>query len=137
MKDFIVLTAILPLLMAFIMQFTVDYRGLEEVQTIQNVVYTVKETAKEEGGFSEELINKIKNDISEKLGISSEQVRVSVATPEGKVGRFDDNRNINYRVEVELSEVMAAAHLFGISSKDNKRTYVIDSYTASEYVGGY
>lgn len=137
MKDFIVMMGILPILIAFIMQFAVDYRNYEEVQTIQSVVYTAKETAKQEGGFSNELQAKIKSDIASRLSINQENVDIVVEEKAGEVGRFDDDRNIHYRVEVKIDEIMAAGKLFGISKKDNCRIYVIDSYTASEYVGCY
>lgn len=137
MKDFIVLTAIVPILMVFVMQFVADYRGLEEVQIIQSVVYTEKETAKEEGGFSEESVASIKAGIADRLGLEPEAVVVTTESEAGSVGRYDNDRNIHYLVRVELPDVMAGASMFGISAADNTRTYVIDSYTASEYVGCY
>jgi len=133
MKDFIVLMAILPLLLLFMLQFGTDYRNNERIEAIQNIVYTAKETAKQEGCFSDELKTEITEKISKKLKIPEESI--TITTSEGKRTRYGTEKDIEYCVSVKLDNVMAGGSMMGISNEENTMVYVIDSYTASEYLG--
>lgn len=134
MKDFIVAAAILPLLLLFLMQFAADCQRNEKLEIVQNIVYTAKETAKQEGRFSKELQEKVASEISTRLGIPRESVEITAQS--APKSRFDDDHDIAYKVTVRLEGVMAGADIFGISREENVCTYIIDSYTASEYAGG-
>ncbi len=137
MKDFLVLLAILPILLVFVIQFTCDYRGFEEVQAVENIVYEGREKARQEGGFSSRTIEDIRKEIAGHLGIPEEDIEIKASAGANQVGRYDKNRLIYYTVKVKLSDVMAGGKLMGIDAGENKRTLVIDSYIASEYVGDY
>ncbi len=137
MRDLIVMMAILPLMMVFMMQFAADFKSGEELETIRSLVYSAKEEARMEGGFSAELKARLENDIEEKLGLESGSVSVNAVDNAGSVGRYDEDSRIEYSVRVIMRDVMAGTDMMGISEEDNKRVYVIDSFTTSEYLGGY
>ena len=52
MKQFIVLTAVLPLLLVLMMQFVYEQKNLAVTQQIQAIVYGAKEEARLMGYFS-------------------------------------------------------------------------------------
>lgn len=132
MKDFIVIAAILPLLLLFMMQFAADCQRNEKLEIIQNIVYTAKETAKQEGAFSRELQESVITQISERLGIPRHDI--SISATEGKKDRYSSDRLIEYRVSVKLTGIMSGGRMMGIDDDENVCTYVIDSFTASEYL---
>lgn len=136
MRDLIVMMGILPLLMVFVMQQAADFKSAESLETIRSLVYAAKEAARMEGGFSGELKAGLARDIEERLGLESGSVSVE-ARAAGSVGRYDADSRIEYVVRVRMKNVMAGGELMGIDEEDNFRTYVIDSFTTSEYVGGY
>ncbi|MBQ7605144.1 MAG: hypothetical protein IJU59_01505 [Firmicutes bacterium] len=137
MRDLIVMMGILPLLMVFVMQQAADFKSGESLETIRSLVYAAKEAARMEGGFSGELKTGLAHDIEERLGLESGSVSVEARAAVGSVGRYDADSRIEYVVRVRMKNVMAGGELMGIDEEDNFRTYVIDSFTTSEYVGGY
>lgn len=137
MKDFIVMLAILPLLIIFVFQFACDYRGFEEVQAVENIVYEAGEKARQEGGFGSETIAGIRSEIAKHVGTDESEVEISVSAGAGEVGRFDDERLIYYTVTVEIPEAMAGGKLLKLKDTENRRKIKVSGYIASEYVGGY
>lgn len=134
MKQFIVLMAVLPIMMIFLMQFTTDQVNGEKVAYIQSVVYAAKEDAKQEGCFTEEIKARIVKEISEGISVPAEFIEV-ISDDEVKY-RYakGDGRFIHYKVSVRLDGVMAGGKFLGISDSENTATYVIDNYTASEKI---
>ena len=137
MKQLIVMMGILPLLTVFVMQFAADFKSGEELETVRSMVYSAKETARMEGGFSEDLKRELARDIEGRLGLEAGSVSVEAAQPAGSVGRYDEDSRIDFTVRVRLPGAMAGVRFMGIGEEENVITYVIDSYTTSEYLGGY
>jgi len=134
MKQFIVLMAVLPILLLFMLQFTYDQRTNQIIGQVQAIVYAAKEEAKQVGCFTEEMKGNIKADIGRATGVSPDEVQV---ISDGVVKyRYaaGENRLIYYTVRVPIEEVMAGSAMFRIDPSENKYIYVIDSYTASEKV---
>ena len=134
MKQFIVLIAVLPVMLLFLLQFTLEQKNSLAIARIQDSTYAAKEEAKQEGYFSDEIKDRLKNKISQATGISSE--RIIVESEDSIKYRYNigNERLIYYRVEVPIDEVMAGSRLLGISKEENSYIYVIDSYTASEKI---
>lgn len=134
MKQFIVLIAVLPIMLLFLLQFTLEQKNSLAIGRIQDITYAAKEEAKQEGYFSTEIKDRLKNKISQATGISSE--RIIVESEDSIKFRYSigNERLIYYRVEVPIEEVMAGSRLLGISKDENSTIYVIDSYTASEKI---
>jgi len=132
MKQFIVLTAVLPLLLLFLMQVGYDQKNINTVNQIQAVVYAAKEDAKQEGYFSEERKELLKSELENIRGVASARVDSPQTYPQARYS-IGENRFIYYEVEVVLDHVMAGGDYI-IEPDKNTYTYVIKSYTASEYL---
>ena len=134
MKQFIVLLAVVPILMFFMLQMGLDQKNSQITTIIQACVYSAKEDAKQEGCFTEEIVEKMKKDISKLTGIEEELIQVEADDEVKYRYGIGENRLIRYKVSVYIDEVMAAAQMYGIDKKENGYIYTIDSYTASEKI---
>jgi hypothetical protein len=120
MKQFIVLSAVLPILMIFVMQTAYDQKNSYAVNIIQDYVYAAKEEAKYEGEFTPEIKERLRKNISRSIGVDANEIHIS-SHEEGGI--------IYYRVEAPIKGVAAGNRLLGIKDEDNQYKYVIDSYT--------
>ncbi|QHI73186.1 hypothetical protein [Aminipila terrae] len=134
MKQFIVLMGVLPILILFMMQMGLDQKNSQITSIIQASVYAAKEDAKQEGYFSKEIKQKLKNDITRLTGISSDKINIQADSKVKYRYSLGEERLIYYRVSVKIGQLMAAPGMHGISQEENSYNYVIDSYTASEKV---
>lgn len=133
MKQFIVLIAVFPLMMAFVLQFgaqqSTDYR----LQMINSTVESACEKAKTEGCFSEANISELRSRLSEISDCSEEDIEVDVSEDvKYRTGQYDQREMIKYRIAVPVRDIMAMPGLFGISEEENSMTYVLESEVASE-----
>ncbi len=133
MKQLIVLLAVLPLMLVFIMQFAQEQENSNRIQKLENYVNTSKEVAKQEGFFSTENIASLKIKIAETFQLSVSEISFEGSiTPKYRVNQFDQRELIYYKVGVPVKKIMAGASLMGISHEENKGYYYIDGFTASE-----
>ena len=140
MKQFIVLLAVLPLLLVFFVQFSMDQMNHARVGLLLDYVYTAKEEAKQEGGFTTEITEKLRQNISMAFDIlpssvsieTTESVRYRMMQGDGMAVEDFERGLIYYKVSVPIAEMMAGRKLFGIKKEDNTCRYTIESYTASE-----
>ena len=140
MKQFLVLLAVLPLMLVFFVQFSVDQINSSRVAQLSDIVYAAKEQAKQEGCFSASLQDELRRNIASRLGISADAIEIEAdSVPVSRLysaagfGNGDWQRGlIHYSVRVDIGPAMAGTSLLGIKEKNNIYTYVIDSYTASE-----
>jgi hypothetical protein len=133
MKQFIVLAAILPLLMVFVMQFALEQLNQSRIAALQELVYGAKERAKQEGRFTTEIKAELARDIAERFELSVGDVVIeSDNRVKYRQNDFDEREMISYRVEVPIEKLMAGNRLMGISDEDNAGRYVIKGSTASE-----
>lgn len=134
MKQFIVLMAVLPILLLFLMQFSMDQRNSQRLGRIQDLIYISKESARQEGYFSLELKEKLREDLSRTAGVAPEEIVIECDDIIKYRYNSGEDRLIYYRIEVPIKKVMAGSRIFGITEEENGYTYVIDSYTASEKI---
>lgn len=136
MKQLIVLAAILPLLLVFMAQYTLDQKNSLTYNLLQEQVYLAKEQAKQEGYFSEDIQEKLKKDIGDALGISRDEIIIEATeTRQYRLNYFDGDRErgiIHYRVSIPIEKIMAGGKLMGIQSHENTTYYTIEGSTASE-----
>ncbi len=131
MKQFIVLLAVFPLMMAFMLQFAVQHR----IQLINNAVDNACEKAKTEGRFSDENVSGLRKTLADISDCSEERIEISV--PENmkyRTGRYDDREMMQYRVAVPIDGIMAMPGMFGISAEENSMTYVLEDEISSEKI---
>jgi len=120
MKQFIVLTAVLPILMIFVMQTAYDQKSSYGISLVHDIVYVAKEEAKIEGSFTWDILSKLRGDLSRALSVPPGEIKINCR---------ESGDILYYRVEVPIKDVVAGNHILGIKDKDNQYTYVIDSYT--------
>ena len=137
MKQFIVLSAALPLLLIFMVQFAADQQYSLAVSAVDDAVYAAKEMAKQDGGFTEEIRQWLAEEIARKLkGVEPADVIIGSATDAGPVYRIgsvpDGDGLIRYQVSVPMKGFSAGGKLLGIKDTGRVRYYVTDSYVPSE-----
>ena len=136
MKQFMVLCAVLPIMLLLMIQFSLDEINAYKMQGINQIVYAKSEEAKQNGCFTSEMEDELKDQLMA-LGFGEEDIDVdleldSEITPDAENGRGDGyikrGYPIHYYVSVRFNRPMASALL-----PDNWYCYTINSYTASEY----
>lgn len=140
MKQFIVLVAILPLMLVFFVQFSMDQVNSSRTGLLSDMVYAAKEKAKQEGCFTKDITDELRDNICSAFGISPSDVVIEATDTvkyrimdAGTYTQADWERGlIYYKVSVPVGELMAGRRLFGIRESDNTYLYTIESYTASE-----
>lgn len=133
MKQFIVLMGVLPILLVFLMQYTLEQKNNQNISTLQDYVYAAKEEAKQEGYFTEEIKEKMVANIADEFNIPISEIQVQLEdVPKYRVSQFDERELIGYKVTVPIEKIMAGGNLFSISKEENRGQYTIESWTASE-----
>ena len=131
MKQFIVLLAVFPLMMAFMLQFAAQQRTDYRIQLINNAVDNACEKAKTEGRFSDENVSGLRKTLADISDCSEERIEISV--PENmkyRTGRYDDRE----MMAVPIDGIMAMPGMFGISAEENSMTYVLEDELSSEKI---
>lgn len=140
MKQFLVLLAVLPLLLVFLLQFSLDQINHARIGLLSDCVYVAKEQARQAGCFTDEICESLRSRIAGVLDIDPAAVSIE-ATDEPVYRRsgthgetaYDPLRGlIYYKISVPVGPVMAGARLFGIKEKENLLVFNVDSATVSE-----
>ena len=135
MKQLIVLMGILPILLVFLFQYTLDQRNNDNISRFQECIYQAKEQAKQEGCFTPEIKKEMVGKIEKYFDIKEQDmVIVLEEVPQYRTSVFDQRELIYYKVSVPINKIMAGNHLFGITDEENKGMYTIESWTASELI---
>jgi len=133
MKQLIVMAAILPFLLIFLLQYSLDQKNNDNISRLQDYVYTAKEQAKQEGCFTASIKRELREKIIIAFNLNEEDIEILAdETPKYRTSDFDDRELIYYKVSVPIEKIMAGNNLFGISDQDNRSMYTIESWTASE-----
>ncbi len=140
MKQFLVLLAILPLMLVFFVQFSMDQINSSRIAVLSDMVYAAKEEAKQEGCFTQKIREDLRANIARQFDIDPDSIRIDATeTVRYRLMRADDYSEsdwerglIYYKVEVPIGEIIAGRRIFGIREDENTYMYVIESYTASE-----
>ena len=135
MKQLIVLMGILPILLVFLFQFTLDQRNNDNISRFQECVYQAKEQAKQEGCFTPEIKKEMVDKIEKYFHIKEDDMVVVLeGIPQYRTSVFDQRELIYYKVSVPIDKIMAGNHLFGITDEENRGMYTIESWTSSELI---
>ena len=135
MKQLIVLIGVLPILLVFLLQYTLDQRNNDDISRLQDYVYQAKEQAKQQGCFTPEIREELIDNIEGYFDIKKEDmVIVLEEVPRYRTSVFDERELIYYRVSVPIEKIMAGNRFFGIPDEENRAMYTIESWTASELI---
>ncbi len=133
MKQLIVLMAILPLMMLFVLQYSVEQKNHYNISLLQNIVYESKEQAKQDGYFTPGNISGLKTRIARAFEVNEDEIVFETDTvPKYRVNEFDERELIYYKVSVPINRITAGSGFFGIDGKENRGLYTIEGNTASE-----
>ena len=135
MKQLIVLAAVLPILLLFMAQYCLDQKNSRIMNEFQQQVYTAKERAKQEGCFSEEIVEDLRRDLAETLAIEESDIAIeATAVKQYRLNYFDGGERgmIRYKVSVPVDKVMVGGNLLGIGEEENRALYTVEGTTASE-----
>ena len=140
MKQFLVLLAVLPLMLIFFVQFSLDQINSSRIAMLSDLVYSAKEEARQEGCFTESIKADLRSKISKALGVKESDIMIEATdTVQYRLisaeGYSDSNWRrglIYYKISVPIGEVMAGKSMFGIKDADNSYYYTIENYAASE-----
>ena len=124
---------VLPILLVFLSQYTLDQKNNDNISRLQECVYQAKEQAKQKGCFTAEIKEEMINKIGNYFDISEEEMEIILEEiPQYRTSVFDDRELIYYKVSVPIKKIMAGNRFFGITDEENSGMYTIESWTASE-----
>lgn len=133
MKQFIVMAAVLPLLLTFMVQFGIEMRVADIKQDTTEIVYEYAEYARLNGGFMA-IKNDLKASLAIRMKVNTEKVFIThyngdfseAQIEEGEVFMYLDDgplykgygeipgEFIRYKVVIKIHDVVAGAGLLGI-----------------------
>ena len=129
MKDFIVLCAILPILLVLILAHGLIVKNTAIEQDVREYVYSSVQAAKQDGRFSDENIDNLKEKIAARTGLEEDEVIIEAdSVPKYRVNEFNDLELIHYRVEVPIKKIIPV----NITGVPNRKLLIIEQDVASE-----
>ncbi len=136
MKQFIVLAAVLPLLLVFMVQFSEEQVFGLKTAAVDDAVYTAREMAKQDGCFSPRVVSWLKRELCRKIrGLKAEDIVIDPQTDTRTVYRAGTGRGdglIYYRICVPVDPPRAGISLLGPDKNNKKTWYVVEGFTPSE-----
>lgn len=133
MKQLIVLCAIFILLASILLQIPLEMVNYEKKHAVMFYVNNAKEMAKQEGYYTDEILNQLKEDIANKMSINEGEIVIgenTTKTPKYRPEKFDEREVIYLKVSVPFKNILATPSFYGISN--NKGYYIIEEITTSE-----
>lgn len=133
MKQVIVLAAILPLLLVFVVQFTLQEKNAQMKMGITSEVYAAAEQARQDGCFTAANISWLKVQLASRAGTEESEIRITAdGVPKYRVNSYNENERIHYKIEIPIKKAMAGNRFFGIRDEENRGLFVIENDVASE-----
>ncbi len=130
MKDLIVLVAVVILFSTLVLQYGLEQKNHANISKFQVIVQSSKERAKQEGCFTDEIVDDLKYNVAKAFDISVDEVIVEATSENNRKIRKE---LIYYKIGVPIKKTNATNKLFGIRDV-NKITYYIENHVVSEYV---
>ncbi len=136
MKQLIVMSAVIVLLLLFPLQYALEQRNYYDIGQFQKYVYNAKEAARVKGYFTDQIIDELKAHLlTEFEEIQESEIVIEVTrAPKFRTNTFDEREMIYYKIGIPLKKLIAANALLGISDEENRTYYFIESYAPSELV---
>lgn len=136
MKQLIVMSAVLILLLLFPLQYALEQKNYYYMGQFQKYVYNAKEEARAEGYFSNAIIDELKTNIlGEFDNIDESEIIIDVTQiPKYRTNEFDEREMIHYKIGIPIKKLIAANSIMGISDDENKMYYYIENFASSELV---
>jgi hypothetical protein len=149
MKQFIVLAAVLPFLMIFVMQFSLEQKNHQALSEVQEIVYNEAREARKTGRFSDESVDRMKTKIARALTAEYDDVIFECYMPNEYYtpsqygdGSEEASLRLEYMVKAPIIKLIAGNRFIGISDETNRTWFEIKGeiplphYSGSELNGG-
>lgn len=135
MKQIIVMVAILPLLLIFVMQIGQSQIISSELNAIEYYCEQAENEATVNGYFPEDTIDTLKTQIAQKIKTEPANITVTytgISDIKYRMIDYDSTNLISYSVQFILPNIMAGNRAFGIRDEDNVSNIVINRSFPSE-----
>lgn len=134
MKDFLAGLAIVVLLIVFPLQSVLEISNERRIQRFSDIVYTATQTARLDGYFRKETIEKLKADlVSEFPDLSDSEIYVNVTTTmKYRTQVFDEREAISYDIRIPVRKIVAVPAYWGITDDENSVTAKRSGFVLSE-----
>ena len=76
MKQFLVLIAVLPLLLIFLLQFSLDQQNHTKMGLLSDAVYVAKEKSRQSGCFTNDIQDELRSRIARILGTDASEISI-------------------------------------------------------------
>lgn len=124
--------ALLVLLLTFPLQYANEQSNHTKISKFQAIVHNAKEQAKQEGYFTDAILNEMKSEIVNAFNdVQSSEITIDVTQLSDRKER---GQLIHYRIGIPVKKIIAVNKFWGIDPNDNQMIYIIDKYTPSEWV---
>jgi hypothetical protein len=132
MKQLIIMSALLILLLTFPMQYTLEQRNHHDISQLQTFVHNAKEQAKQEGYFTDAIIEDLKDNITTSFkDVEEDEIVIDVTDVSDRKERGE---LIYYKIGVPIKQLIAVNEFWGIDEADNSMIYYIENHTTSEHI---
>lgn len=134
MENFIAAIVVLPFLLFFPIQYGVEAVNHAHITHFEAIAESTKEEAKQEGYFTPQIIDKLKQSVMDSYkNLSPSDIEITATTvPRYRTDQFDQRELITYDISIPIDKIIAGNELFGISDADNRGRYHIKGSIASE-----
>lgn len=134
MKQFIVLTAVFILIAVIIIQVPLEMVNYEKKNAIMFYVNNAKEKAKQEGYYTNDILDELKSNISDIMKLNDkEQIIIcdgTTKTPKYRQNKYEEGEEIYIKIAIPFKNIVAASKFLNI--EDNNRYFIIENVTTSE-----
>ncbi|QSX04914.1 hypothetical protein JYG23_09440 [Sedimentibacter sp. zth1] len=134
MKQFIVLSAVLILLIALFLQIPLEMVNYEKKNAVMFYVNNAKEKAKQEGYYTDVIIDELKSNIAKTMSIENEDKIIidnkTTTSPKYRQNKYQEGEEIYLRISIPFDNIIAAHAFYGLEKE--KRYLVIENITTSE-----
>lgn len=129
-----IMTAVLFCFVLFpILQYALNTINHNHQLSAIEITYKHAQRARQDGYFTSENINSLKQEIADKMGIPESEVQVVAdQVPKYRFQTFDEAELIQYEVQVPINRILAMASYFGFSSSENQTVFRIKGEVQSE-----
>jgi hypothetical protein len=134
MKNFLAGLAIVVLLIVFPLQSVLEISNERRIQRFSDIVYVAVQTARLDGYFKQENIDKLKHYlIMEFPDLSDSDIYVNVTqTKKYRTLEFDERESIYYDIRIPIRKIAAVPAYWGISDSENQVTVKRAGFVLSE-----
>lgn len=134
MKNFLAGIAIVMLIIIFPLQGLLDFINNYRSQAFTDAVNQAAKTARLDGYFRQETIDKLKSDLKKAYpDLLDSDIYIDVTTSRKyRTYVFDERETINYDIRVPIKKIVVAPAFWGITESDNRAVAQRKSFVLSE-----